>query len=76
VAILGEVCTKKQSEPETLEMFSVIIANISQDVNLAANFKAFCDSKLKEDNKNHIMDVYNNCNQAVRDKVQAYIATL
>ena len=35
VIILGEICCKKQSEPETLDMLSVIIANISQDANLA-----------------------------------------
>ena len=31
VGILGEICSKKQSEAETLEMLSVIVANMSQD---------------------------------------------
>ena len=75
VVILGEICTKKQSEQITLEMLSVIVANISQDPNLAANFKSLCDSKLKEESKVHIMEVYNNCNQAVRDTVQAHLAS-
>lgn len=34
VLILGEICTKKQSDPGTLDMLSVIIANMSQDANL------------------------------------------
>ena len=29
VTILGEICTKKQSEPDTLDMLAVIVANIS-----------------------------------------------
>lgn len=29
VTILGEICWKKQSEDETLEMLSVVIANVS-----------------------------------------------
>lgn len=75
VVILGEICTKKQSDPQTLEMLSVIVANISQDANLADNFKILCESKLKEENRNNILDVYNKCNQEVRDKVQAHLAS-
>lgn len=74
MVILGEICTKKQSDQLTLEMLSVIIANISQDVNLTENFKTLCESKLKEENRNNIHEVYNKCNQEVRDKVQAHLA--
>jgi hypothetical protein len=35
VCILGEICTKKQSDPATLDKLSVIIANMSQDANLS-----------------------------------------
>jgi len=42
VVILGEICTKKQSEPDTLEKLSVIIANISQDANLGGQFQTLC----------------------------------
>jgi len=31
VRILGEICCKKQSDQVTLNMLSVIVANISQD---------------------------------------------
>ena len=30
VVILGDVCCKKQSDPETIEKFSVVIADLSQ----------------------------------------------
>lgn len=54
----------------------MIVANISQDGTLTATFQALCESKLKEENRNHILEVYNKCNQEVRDKVQAHLATL
>ena len=38
VAILGEVCQKKQSEVETLEKLSVVIASLSQDPAVAEQF--------------------------------------
>jgi len=38
VVILGEICSKKQSDPATMEKLSVIIANISQDANLGGQF--------------------------------------
>ena len=38
VCILGEICTKKQSDPATLDKLSVIIANMSQDANLSGQF--------------------------------------
>lgn len=31
VTILGEICWKKQSEEETLEMLSVVISNMTND---------------------------------------------
>ena len=62
VVILGDVCNKKQADQLTLEMLSVIIANISQDANLADNFKVLCESKLKEECRNNVSDVYNKCN--------------
>jgi hypothetical protein len=74
--ILGEVCSKKQSEALTLDMLSVVVANLSQDAAVAENFKALCESKLKEDSRQNILDCYNKCNQEVRDRVQAHIATL
>jgi hypothetical protein len=49
VVILGTACVKKFSEPETLDMMAVIIANLSQDANLAAQFKTLCESKLNEE---------------------------
>jgi hypothetical protein len=76
VVILGEICTKKQSDAITLDMLSVIIANISQDGGLANAFKQLCETKLKEESRNHMMEVYNHCNQEVRDRVQAHISTL
>jgi hypothetical protein len=76
VGILGEICTKKQSEPLTLEMLSVIVANMSQDPNLAGIFKTLCESKLKEESRSNLMEVYNKCNQEVRDRVLAHLASL
>lgn len=57
-------------------MLSVIVANISQDGNLQGTFKTLCESKLKEESRSNILDVYNKCNQEVRDKVQAHLASL
>jgi len=66
VVILGEICSKKQSSPETLEKLSVIVANISQDANLGAQFQALCTSKLNEENRVKVQEVYNKCNEEVR----------
>lgn len=71
VVILGEICSKKQSDQITLEMLSVIIANISQDSNLANGFQQLCESKLKPEGRQNVLDTYNKCNQEVRDRVQA-----
>jgi len=76
VMIFGEICCKKQSEPETLDMLSVIIANISQDANLAGQFKTLCESKLNEENRGRILETYNKCSEEVRQRVQAHMATL
>lgn len=74
VVILGEICTKKQSEPATLEKLSVIIANISQDANLGAQFQSLCTSKLSEENRGRVTEVWQKCNDEVREKVFASIA--
>lgn len=66
VVILGEICTKKQSEPDTLEKLSVIIANISQDANLGGQFQALCSQKLEEEHRGRVTEVYNKCNEEVR----------
>lgn len=66
VVILGEICTKKQSQPETLEKLSVVIANISQDANLGAQFQTLCTSKLNEENRARVTDVWQKCNEEVR----------
>jgi len=76
VTILGEICCKKQSDALTLEMLSVIVANISQDANLSGNFQTLCKSKLNEESQQRVIDVYNKCNEEVRQKVQAHIASL
>jgi len=74
VMILGEICCKKQSELETLEMLSVIVANMSQDANLAGQFKTLCESKLSEESRGRILDVYNKVNEDVRQRVQTKLA--
>ena len=71
---MGEICCKKQSDPDTLDMLSVIVANISQDGNLAGQFKTLCENKLNEESRGRILDVYNKCNEVVRQKVQAFLA--
>jgi hypothetical protein len=74
--ILGEICCKKQSDSITLDMLAVIIANISQDNNLAAGFKTLCESKLNEENRARIIEVYSKCNADVRMKVDQHMASL
>lgn len=69
VVILGEVCNKKQSDSITLDMFAVIIANLSQDANLGGTFKTLCEAKLKADGSQSLIETYNRCNQEVRDRV-------
>ena len=76
VVILGEICCKKQSEPDTLDMLSVIVANISQEPNLAMQFKTLCENKLNEENRSRILEVYNKCNQEVRNKVQVLLSQI
>lgn len=76
VTILGEVCCKKQSEQITLDMFSVIIANISQDPNLAGVFRTLCETKLGEESRGRILETYNKCSEEVRGRVQAHLASL
>lgn len=74
VMILGEICWKKQCEPETLDMLSVVIANMSQDVNVAGTFKTLCETKLSEEHRGRITSVYMMCNEEVRQKVAGYLA--
>ena len=38
VIILGEICWKKQSDDETMEMLSVVVANLSQDAVAGPHF--------------------------------------
>ena len=76
VVILGEICCKKQYEPDTLDMLSVIVANISQEANLAMQFKTLCENKLNEENRSRILEVYNKCNQEVRNKVQVLLSQI
>lgn len=75
VVILGEICHKKQSDAITLDTLSVIIANISQDNNLANTFKTLCDAKLSPEGRQNVLETYNRCNQEVRDRVQAELAS-
>mmetsp|Transcript_1961 Transcript_1961/g.2898 ORF Transcript_1961/g.2898 Transcript_1961/m.2898 type:complete len:340 (+) Transcript_1961:2323-3342(+) len=42
VVILGEICQKKQSNAETMEKLSVLVANLSQDAALGETFKGLC----------------------------------
>ena len=70
VKILGEVCQKKQSEPETLEKLSVAIANLSQDGASAEQFKNLCMG-LSEEAKGRVSDLNSKCNEEVRAKVAA-----
>jgi len=74
VVILGEICWKKQSDDETLEMLSVVIANLSQDAAAGASFQALCEAKLSEEFRARLTTTYNKCNEDVRQKVAAKIA--
>ena len=74
VKVFGEICQKKQSDAETLEALSVIIANMSQDAAIAEQFKSLCDSQLNEEEKARVLDTYNKCNEEIRSKVMARIA--
>jgi hypothetical protein len=74
VVILGEICWKKQSDEETIEMFSVVIANISQDATAGASFQALCEAKLSEECRSRLTNTYNKCNDTVRTKVAAKLA--
>ena len=67
VAILGEVCTKKQATDETLDKLSIVITNLAQD----PQFEQICLSKLGEQGKTRISDTQARCNEEVRSRVQA-----
>jgi len=71
VVILGEICQKKQSSAETLEKLSVIVADFSQNPATAEVFKNLCEAKLSEDGKSRLSEIYNKCNEEVRQKVKA-----
>ena len=74
VVILGEICWKKQSDEETLEMLSVVIANLMQDGTIGAQMQALAENKLSEEGKARLTQTYNKCNEEVRQKVAAQIA--
>ena len=66
VTILGEICWKKQSDEETLEILSVIIANLNQDATIGPQFQTLCQSKLSEDGQSRLSTTYNKCNEEIR----------
>jgi len=74
VTVLGEACQKKQSEPETLEKLSVVVANLSQDAAVAEQFKALCQSQLSEEQRARVAETYNKCDEQVRQKVMGALA--
>lgn len=69
VVILGEACHKKQSDEGTLDKLAVVIANLSQNQAIAAQFQALCETKLSEEHRARVMAVYNRCNEEIRAKV-------
>jgi hypothetical protein len=74
VTILGDICVKKQSDEDTIMMLSVVIANLSQDAIMGAQFQTLCESKLSEEGRGRLTATYNKCNEEVRAKVAAKLA--
>lgn len=72
VIILGTICVKKQSKPETLEKLAVFISNISNGPAGAA-FQALCQ-KLDEEKKGRMAELYSSLNDDVRNRVNASLA--
>jgi hypothetical protein len=71
VTVLGTICDTEQSNADTMMRLSVIIANLFQDANLGPQCKAIAEGKLTEEQKNHVQETYNNCNEEVRQSVAA-----
>lgn len=71
VTIMGEICWKKQSDEETLEKLSVVIANLNQDSAIGPQFQTLCESKLSEEGRARLTTTYNKCNEEIRQKVAA-----
>jgi hypothetical protein len=69
VRILGEICTKKQSAKETLDMLSVIVANYSMDQTHGQTFRQLCETRLDEESRGRVTETYNRCNEEVRVRV-------
>lgn len=72
VTILGTICVKKQSKPETLEKLAVFISNIAAGP-AGATFQALCQ-KLDEEKKCRLSDLHATLNDEVRQRVQASLA--
>ena len=47
--ILGTISSKKQSSPETLEILSVVLSEISNNGNINTKFQEICTAKLTEE---------------------------
>jgi hypothetical protein len=55
----------------TLDKLSVVIANLSQNQGIAGQFNSLIDTKLSEENKARVSNLYSKCNEEVRAKVMA-----
>ena len=73
IKILGEVCTNKskQCEPETVEKYSVIIAEMSQDATLGGQLNQLMQNNLNDEQRSKVQEVLGKCNEEVRAKVMA-----
>ena len=76
VRILGTICSKKQCDSLTRKMLAVVIANLSTDQNLGTTFQQLCQGKFNEEQTSKVTEVYNMCNEEVRNEVKQHILTL
>lgn len=51
VNILGTICDTEQSEADTMDRLSVIVANLFQDPNLGTQVQAIAEGQLSEEEK-------------------------